>query len=575
MDDRAAGTDGIPVTERGYPMTHHTLSWAVTPWLGLAFPLALALLMAGAPGVRAGGVVGTGSPASCTEAALDAALGGGGVVTFNCGAGPATIVLTGQKNVTQTTTIEGAGKITLRGSGTVRLFNVSVGAGLNLRDLTLSNGTANQGGAIYNDGTVTIDGSWLDGNNAPGGVAGGIFNNGTLSITNSTLSNNVAAAGLAGGIQNNGVLTVGNSTFSGNYGSLAGGGLINGGSATISGSTFDGNGGYHSGGIQNNGSLVVSDSTFTANTANGGLGGGLYNGFGFTATVTNSTFISNSTSGSGYGAGIYNGGSLTVAGGTLISNTSGAEGGGIYNEGSLTISASRLSVNGAGANRKGGGIYNSSSGVLSVFASTISVNTAPGGLGGGIYNAGRLTVDASTLSANAAGAGLGGGIFDDITGTLTITNSTFSGNFGGFGGGGISASGPVTVTNSTFYSNTASGGSGLSNGGLRPFVVKNTIVANNACGGPITSLGHNLESGNTCGFTAAGDLVNTNPLLGPLAANGGQTQTDALLPGSPAINAGDDSGCPATDQRGFVRVGRCDIGAYEFVLRTFLPLIVR
>ncbi len=114
---------------------------------------------------------------------------------------------------------------------------------------------------------------------------------------------------------------------------------------------------------------------------------------------------------------------------------------------------------------------------------------------------------------------------------------------------------------------------------------RNTIVANNTgvggnCSGTITSLGYNLEFGNTCVFTATGDITSTNPLLGPLANNGGTTQTMALPLGSPAINRipNGTNGCGTTittDQRGFIRVGPCDIGAYEYVLRLFLPLILK
>jgi hypothetical protein len=83
----------------------------------------------------------------------------------------------------------------------------------------------------------------------------------------------------------------------------------------------------------------------------------------------------------------------------------------------------------------------------------------------------------------------------------------------------------------------------------------------------MTSLGHNLDSGTGCGVTGAGDLSGVNPLLGPLASNGGPTQTMALLSGSPAIDAGDDGACPSNDQRGVTRPqgSHCDIGAYERV----------
>src|SRR5262249_52788808 len=97
----------------------------------------------------------------------------------------------------------------------------------------------------------------------------------------------------------------------------------------------------------------------------------------------------------------------------------------------------------------------------------------------------------------------------------------------------------------------------------------NTIFSNPGgnCDAGITSLGHNLESADECGLHAAGDLTGRNPLLGPLADNGGNTDTAALLSGSPAIDAGDPATCPATDQRGVVRPQgpACDIGAFELV----------
>ena len=82
---------------------------------------------------------------------------------------------------------------------------------------------------------------------------------------------------------------------------------------------------------------------------------------------------------------------------------------------------------------------------------------------------------------------------------------------------------------------------------------------------PITSQGHNIDSGVTCGFTASGDMSSTGPLLGPLADNGGPTRTRALLLGSPAIDTADNAVCPATDQRGVARpqLAACDIGAFE------------
>ena len=126
--------------------------------------------------------------------------------------------------------------------------------------------------------------------------------------------------------------------------------------------------------------------------------------------------------------------------------------------------------------------------------------------------------------------------------------------------------------------NGANPGLGLGTGGglgdclplVATFTLKNTIVANNTPGGDcgnteVTSEGHNLDSDGTCGLSGPGDQSATDPQLGALRDNGGPTFTRALLPGSPAIDAGEDVGCPATDQRGVPRPQgpACDIGAYE------------
>jgi hypothetical protein len=245
-------------------------------------------------------------------------------------------------------------------------------------------------------------------------------------------------------------------------------------------------------------------------------------------------------------------------------------GGGIYNNARLTINASAITGNNAfsmaTATRNfpsyGGGIYNGSNGTLTINNSTISANTAGhrwcglfpcSGSGGGIANVGELLINNSTLSANyaygiqASPYGRGGGIYNG--GGMRISNSTLSGNNGTHGGG--------------IY-----GGGGF----------QNSIVANNSgqnCSNPVTSNGYNLSSDTTCNFNGPGDLNNHDPLLGPLQNNGGPTETMALLPGSPAIDAGNPAGCTdglghllTTDQRGMPRPNKedsvgCDMGAYE------------
>lgn len=96
-------------------------------------------------------------------------------------------------------------------------------------------------------------------------------------------------------------------------------------------------------------------------------------------------------------------------------------------------------------------------------------------------------------------------------------------------------------------------------------------------------MGNNIEDTDTCGFAASGDQPNTDPLLGPLADNGGETQTHILLPGSPAVDEETNTGCPSIDQRDVSRpingagvsLALCDIGAVEAMIDHYLPLISR
>jgi hypothetical protein len=183
------------------------------------------------------------------------------------------------------------------------------------------------------------------------------------------------------------------------------------------------------------------------------------------------------------------------------------------------------------------------------------------------------------LSGNTSMSGAGG-IANGGGATANISNTTISGNVNsGFQGGGIINDGTLTLSNSTVAGNSADGrGGGIHEGSLGSLNVINTIIANNAGGncsifsGSFVSLGHNLSNDTSCPLSASGDLVNTDPQLGPLQDNGGPTLTHALQPGSPAIDAipvgacTDKYGNPiTTDQRGVVRPqgSACDIGAFE------------
>jgi hypothetical protein len=468
---------------------------------------------------QAGGVVGDGTPKSCTEATLDAALSNGGRITFDCGPSLHTISISSPKTITVDTTLDGQHLITLSGRNLSRIFAVTVNATLNLQQLTLANGSANLGGAIYNAGSMEITDCVLINNQSSGGSGGGIYNDGTLAISNSTLSNNGAQNGWGGAIFNAGWLYLKNNTISNNSGDLAGGGILNTGSASIIEDTFINNSGGYGGGFENWGTAIIMDSNITSNITTHGMGGG-----------------------------VHNTGQLTISGSTLSGNSSAAKqnGGGLSNQGNAKITNS-LFIN----------------------------NAAPGGLGAGIFNNGQLTILADSFASNQAGAGWGGAIYSGMGSSLDITNSTFYGNFGGNGGGGLYAGGSANMLNSTFYDNLPNS---IVHNGLDRITIKNSIVAGSPsenCKGAITSLGNNLEDKSTCSFTASGDLQNTDPKLGSLAYHNGITPTNALLPGSPAINAGANDACPLEDERGARRpvFGICDIGAYEYGFSVSLPVV--
>jgi predicted outer membrane repeat protein len=282
---------------------------------------------------------------------------------------------------------------------------------------------------------------------------------------------------------------------------------------------------------------------------------------------------------SNVGRGIYNDHSTLTISNCTVSGNSDSSGGGIYNDGyngsaSLMIYYSTVSDNSADY---GAGIYNDSrlsdSTTVKIYSSTVSGNKALDGNGGGILNTGRH------------GSGLGG--------QIEIQNSTFSGNSAAFSGGGIfndgeQGSADLKIENSTFSGNSATyyGGAILNNGltsGSATVEIGHTILSAGASDGTIvnigdmiyngatvTSLGYNLSTDDSYGFlTGPGDLIHTDPLLGPLAHNGGPTRTHLLWPGSPAIDAGDAAFTPPPefDQRGpnFPRMvnGRIDIGAFE------------
>ena len=324
----------------------------------------------------------------------------------------------------------------------------------------------------------------------------------------------------------------------------------------------------------NNGIVHISGLTIQNGSAgSGGDGGGILNMGNL--TLNGSTVSSNRAFADG--GGIFNMGNLTLNGSTVSGNTAFDGGGGISND-SGTVGLTNVTVSGNTAGSRGGGIDNGGSATLTNV--TVSGNTAFGGAGfgggGGIFNFGNLTLNNSTVSGNTAFGGNGGGIDNRGLGSASLTNVTVSGNTAFFNGGGINNdSGTVGLTNVTVSGNMSLGGSfggGIFSkfGGVTP---KNTIIANNTpndCGKRPASLGHNLDSDNTCELTGTGDITNGNANLGPLALNGpGTTATQTLVIPSDAIDAVPVADCTvSTDQRGVTRPqgAACDIGAFELEL---------
>ncbi len=404
----------------------------------------------------------------------------------------------------------GGRNVVIDGNDQDRIFNINDPVVVTIENVTMQHGRGGNGGAVRNrHGDLTLVKVVLQENRAlgPGSLnkGGAVYNAATLAIINSHLEAN-EALGSGGAIWSNGTLGLSGTSVLSNVGQ-AGGGVAN-----------------------NGGGAWIVDSIISANRATGiaGSGGG-------------------------------------------IANTAGAK---------MRIESSYVSLN-VSEQYEGGGIRNM--GVLSVQDTTISHNDAALS-GGGVYNTGAFEVAYSTFSRNDAG-GVGGAVaLSNAAGTvsrLTATNTTFSTNRARRGGAIATQRGGTVVTllHVTIADNQAGvwgewGEDSAAIWAATDSIVdyRNTILAEAAgaavCGGNATALissGHNLATDSTCNLTALGDQPATNPMLDPLASNGGFTQTHALQTASPAVDAAMTvSPQVFRDQRHLVRLGsRPDVGAYE------------
>ena len=507
--------------------------------------------------------------------------------------GVLTITSAGVTTNTASSNIFGGGGINNASNGSVTLITAGVS------DNQAPNGS---GGGIFNDGTLNVNGAQVNNNSAGragGGIhhrngtavifnfsqingnvisntstlpaqGGGVWNNATLVITSSSVNSNTAAAtsvsGVAagGGVSNNAATLiiedsqVNDNTASG--GSAQGGGVHNQSGAaemrrgTIAGNVVSATNNAQGGGAYNDGSLLITETLVAQNTAtatNSAQGGGTFNEFSGVLTVTFSTLAENQALGgtAGQGGGAFSRGTTRIEGSTVQTNTASSDGGGVYRfDGLVDIVTSTLAANQAISD--GGGLYNNASvlgGGMIVQHSAVVSNTAQ--RGGGAYNlAGLLFMRNSTVSGNT-----GGGLYADDSDPSPGSSSNTQLQFVTVAGNTLTGLNVATGANATAYATLLAYNSG------------------NNCAGLAFQL-FSLSSDASC----LGMMV-ADPLLKPLALNGGGTLNHALSLGSPAIDKVPPAFCTVnTDQRFFSRPGPvttgCDIGAFE--LQPYYPVFV-
>jgi hypothetical protein len=542
-------------------------------------------------------------------------------IVFDLGDAPKTILLTqGELKITDSVDIVGLGRdlLTIDNSQTQGpIFNIDNSTLLLLATVSISGVTltGSTNSAIRSVEDLTVDAVRIHGNSGTlgGGIrveqGGGQAQGAKLTVRNSIFSSNhsTGSTGVSSGggisfVGRDGELRIENSTFIDNQSANRGGGLQVSGFDNlvhIVDSTFSNNTAMSGGGISINDDnrkvATLERVTVTGNHASF-AGAGIY--VSSKAVEIFDSLISDNELNAGGGR-VLGGGGIYKQGGDAFSvrntiirdNTSDGPGGGI----ALQNSSMRMedsTIHGNTSQQNGGGLSAVSGSLVEVYRSTFSGNTASRN-GGGMYSraVNQFVIDATSITDNRADLQSGGGIL--IQNKTTISNSLVANNWADDSGGGIAGSGEVDIIQTTVSGNSAILGGGISLEGLTK--VRHSTIAKNigrSSGGGINrittngafTLENSLVTGNANSLGTPDDVagvINSSysligigaEFLGPLADNGGPTKTHALLPGSPAINAGEptsvggENGVPIFDQRGepFTRVfgGRIDIGAFE------------
>jgi len=455
------------------------------------------------------------SPADCSlREAIDNANACPGAQTINLPAGDYPLTLagadedanqTGDLDITDDLTIVGEGAPSINGMNQDRVFEIFDPASVTLDLLILTNGRAQLGGAVRNHGNLTI--------------------------RSGSIHSNVAAVPPGGA------------------GASSGGGIFNeAGTLTLMGTQLFGNTADEGGGIHNfaTASLTAENVLVQGNHAND-TGGGLWNNFQADATLNNVE---------------------------IRANTADFDAGGIFNDGHLEGTWVTFEQNEAVTD--GGGLHVGANG--EAFLSDAWFTNNSGSRGGAVFNRGLVHLYRSSLTNNSASGGQGGGAYNDFGGALFLQNATVSANMivsPGPGGSGIFNLEDLRLEFVTIYSNNADG-IRIDAGGH--FTLENSIVAAHPLGnctgsGGMFSNGFNIEDADTCGLIESSDLPNTDPLLGAVGSYGGNGLSHAPIPGSPAIDSATPDMCLPYDQRNVPRPqgAGCDRGAIEVESGSLAP----
>lgn len=433
--------------------------------------------------------------------------------------------------IKESMTITGAGKsntiIDALGKGII--FIIKQGVTVNIKNLTLKNGKASDGGAINNKGTLNITNCDLTANTATSTTLGGgaIYNTGTLTITGSTLSQNRAYGG-GGAIYNAGTLTVTSSTMNQNTGDINGGAVFNTGSKAIlyvKNSTFTGNFAGVGGGAIDNcdyNSVTIIGSTFTNNSCGERHGGAIDSwkneGTAGTVTVRDCIFIGNSAKQSGGAFNIDDGCTGSLINCTFTGNT--AERGGavtIWDTSSLNVTNCTFTGNKVQDPIRGyGGAINTHNfSTANITNCTFTGNSAK--VNGGAVSNFKSTTTLTNCTFTGNSAPTGGALDNDRSSTLTVTYCTFTGNTATNGGVANNYDGStLNITYSTFKDNTATTKGGVIDNTATLITHYNRIVGNSApSGSAIYNNGGSVDArynwwginNNPSGFVTGGGTV--------------------------------------------------------------------